>query len=225
MISTTINYVDVGVVVVLLFFIGIGIARGFTNDFFGLLSWVGAFFATTKLLPYGEAISRKFIHTIFIAQLVAGFVIFLISLIVLVALVKSLAYLVHNSILSGIDRSLGILSGFFRATVLLTVAFMVALMFWKPGDTPQMLMDSRFKPFFLATSRLAAQYFIPQEFMPKTLKQHLYGKESQEQERTTDEIVRALSSPKPQQNEQQRQTEEGKSIKIEDQNEKAQPGD
>lgn len=221
MISTSINYVDVGVVGVLLIFIAIGIARGFTNDFFGLFTWVGAFFATTKLLPYGEFITRKMIHTIFIAQLVAGFVIFLISLIVLVALVKSLAYLVHNSVLSGIDRSLGILSGFFRASVLLTVAFMAALMFWKPGQTPCMLLDSRFKPFFMSTSRLAAQYLIPKEFMPKTLKQHLYGPDSQELEKSPDEIVRCLSSPKPQQPPQERQTEEGKSIKIEDQTPKA----
>lgn len=229
MISTTINLVDVGVVAVLLLFIGIGIARGFTNDFFGLFTWVGAFFITTKLLPYGEFVARKFIHTIFIAQAVAGFIIFLLSLIALVALVKSLAYAVHNSILSGIDRSLGILSGFFRATIFLTIAFMASLMFWKPGETPEMLKDSRFKPLFLSTSRIAAQYLIPKEFMPKTLKQHLYGPECNEKEMSPEELVRCLSSPKPEQKKQEskeskpqeskenqvRQSEEGKPIKIE----------
>jgi membrane protein required for colicin V production len=215
MISSSINYVDLGVVAVLLFFIGIGIARGFTNDFFGLFTWVGAFFITTKLLPYGEYIAHKVIHTIIIAQLVSAFIIFLISLILLVWMVKSVAHAVHNSMLSGVDRSLGILSGFFRATVFLTAGYMVALMFWKPGETHPMLSESRFKPYFTATAQLAATYLIPKEFIPKPLMQHLFGKESQDKEKSSDELVKSLSSPKPQQKPKETPSEEGKSIKIE----------
>lgn len=199
MTSTVINYLDIGIIAILFIFILVGIIRGFTSDFLGLFTWVGAFFTTTKLAPYGTYLMRQFIHNNLFADLSAVFLIFIISLIMLVALVKTLANAIHKSMLSGIDRSLGIISGFFRGTVLLTIAYMVALMFWKPGGKPEIIKNSRLEPFLVTNARFVHNYLIPSEFFPKKLTQHLYDKQFQHQEKSAEELVQSLSSPKPQQ--------------------------
>jgi len=197
MAETAINYLDIGIVAFLFLFILVGIIRGFTSDFLGLFTWVGAFFITTRLFPYGEYLARKVIHNIFFADLLAAFLIFIISLILLVAFVKTMAGIVHKSMLSGVDRSLGIVSGFFRGTVLLTIGYMVALMFWKPGEKPPVVKNARLEPFLASNARLVHHYLIPQGFLPPKLLQHLYGKEYQEKEKSPEELVKSLSSPKP----------------------------
>ena len=197
MAAAAINYLDIGIVAILFIFILVGIIRGFTSDFLGLFTWVGAFFITTKLFPYGEYLARKVIHNIFFADLLAAFLIFIISLILLVAFVKTVAGAVHKSMLSGIDRSLGIVSGFFRGAVLITVAYMIALMFWKPGEKPAFVKNARLEPFLATNARFVHQYLIPEGFLPPKLIQHLYGKPFQEKEKSPEELVKSFSSPKP----------------------------
>jgi len=213
MAGSAINFLDIGIIAVLFLFIFIGIMRGFTSDFLGLFTWVGAFFTTTKLFPYGEYLARKVIHNIFFADLLAAFLIFIISLIILVAFVKSIADAVHKSMLSGIDRSLGIVSGFFRGSVLLTVAYMIALMFWKPGEKPAIVQNARLEPFLASNARLVNKYLIPDCFLPPKLLQHLYGKEYQAKEKTPEELVKCFSSPQPAQQNKDAQDKTGKDIK------------
>jgi uncharacterized membrane protein required for colicin V production len=199
MMSASINYLDVGIIGFILLFVVIGIIRGFTSDFFGLFTWVGAFSLTTRLLPLGQSITRQFIHTIFFADVLAAFVIFVTSLILLVWLVKTIAHVVHSNGLGGLDRSLGIVSGFFRALVLLTAIYMGTLLFWKPGAKPPIVTQSRFEPYLNQTARLASHYLVPKEFMPPKLIQHLYGSFKQENTKTSEELVQSLSSPRPKQ--------------------------
>ena len=193
-----INYIDAGIVAAILIFVIIGIIRGFTSDILGLLTWVGAFFSTTLLFPYAQSFIRQYIEEPSISDILSAFVLFILSLIVFVAIAKKAASLIRKSVLSGLDRSLGIISGFFRGAVLLTIAFLIALLFWKPGQAPDVAQNSRLIVLLNTSGQLVHRYLIPDEFFPKRLLRHLYGEDRLgSREISADILVKSLSSPKP----------------------------
>ncbi|HBN23008.1 MAG TPA: hypothetical protein DD412_07205 [Holosporales bacterium] len=192
-----ISYVDLIIASGLLLFIIIGIIRGFTSDGLGLLTWFGAFFIVNVTFPFLQPFIRTFITEPFFADIVLGFLTFVISLIILVFIVKLISKQVHKSVLSGLDRTLGIVSGFFRGTALLTVVYFLALMFWKPGATPEAFQQARLIPYINTSAKLVHHFLIPDDFFPPRLSKHLYGKDSVAKDPlSSDDLVKSLSSPK-----------------------------
>jgi len=192
-----ISYVDLIIAGGLFLFIIIGIIRGFTNDILSLMTWVGAFLITSLAFPFLQPFIRTFITNPLFADILLGFLMFVLSLIVLVAIAKSLSNKVRKSVLSGLDRTLGIISGFFRGTILLTVIYFMALMFWKPGATPEAFQQARLVPFINTSAKLVHHFLIPDEFFPKRLLRHMYGKDSVTKDPpSSHDLVKSLSSPK-----------------------------
>tara|TARA_R110002095_G_scaffold194254_1_gene172474 strand:- start:3370 stop:4104 length:735 start_codon:yes stop_codon:yes gene_type:complete len=192
-----INYVDLMVAGGLLLFITLGIFRGFTNDILSLMTWFGAFLITSLSFPFLQPLIRHYITEPFFADITLGFLVFILSLIVLVAIAKGISNRIRKSVLSGLDRTLGIVSGIFRGTLVLTIIYFMALMFWKPGATPETLQQARLIPFINTSAKLVHQFLIPDEFFPPRLSKHLYGKDRVAQDPpSTDDLVRFLSSPK-----------------------------
>lgn len=190
------NVVDLFAVGLLGLCIIIGVFRGFISDFFGLFTWISAALVTNLALPYVRPLGRQLIHATFIADIITAFACFILILILCVFLVKSLARLVHAIGLAGLDRTLGIFSGLFRGTVILTVLYMGALMFWKPGEKNPQLRDARIEPYLAQTTRLAQTYIIPPDFFPKRIRDHLTHQEHKPVQ-TSEQLVRSLSSPRP----------------------------
>ncbi len=192
-----ISSVDLVIAGVFLLFIIIGVARGFTNDILSLLTWVGAFFATSMAFPHLQPMIRVYITEPFFADIVLGFVVFVVSLIILVWIAKGISSLVRKSMLSGLDRTFGILSGFFRGAILVTGLYFAALMFWKPGATPLAFQQAKLLPFVNTSAQIVHKFLIPNEFFPKRLLNHMYGTQKITQEEpSTEELVKSLSSPK-----------------------------
>ncbi len=192
-----ISYVDLIIAGGLLLFIIMGIIRGFTNDILSLMTWVGAFLTTSIAFPYLQPFIRTFIKEPFFGDIVLGFLVFILSLTLLVFIAKTISNQVRKSVLSGLDRTLGIVSGFFRGTILLTVVYFMALMFWKPGATPETFQQARLIPYINTSAQLVHQFLIPDEFFPKRLLRHIYGKDSIAQDPlSSEDLVRSLSSPK-----------------------------
>lgn len=192
-----INYVDLTIAGGLLLFIIIGIIRGFTSDGLGLMTWFGAFFMTNIAFPSLQPFIRPFIENPFFGDILLGFLTFILSLIILVFIVKLISKQVHQSVLSGLDRTLGIVSGFFRGTALLTLIYVAALMFWKPGETPEAFQQARLIPYINTSAKLMHQFFIPDDIFPPRLSKHLYGKDSVTKDPLSpDDLVKSLSSPK-----------------------------
>jgi membrane protein required for colicin V production len=194
----SINFVDLGLVVALLAFIIAGIIRGFTSDLLGFGTWIGAFFMTALLCPYAQPLLRGWIKQPFFADLATAFILFLTALILLVALAKMIARAVRKSLLSGLDRTFGIVSGALRGIILLTLAYFVTLIIWKPGKMPPMMQEARLLPLLNTSGRLMQQYLIPEEFLPKQILTHLYGPQRLDKEdKSPEDLVRSLSNPKP----------------------------
>ena len=193
---TTFNVVDLIALAFMLGCVVIGVLRGFTSDFFGLFTWITAGLLTNMAFPYVRPLMRQLIHATFIADIISAFVLFILLLIFSVFLVKVLVKLVHASGLAGLDRSLGILSGFFRGTVVLTILYMVALMFWKPGEQNPVLKEAKIEPFLVFTTKVARDYIIPDAFFPRRIRDHLEH-HNQKPIQTSEQLVQSLSNPKP----------------------------
>lgn len=193
-----INFVDLAIVIALVIFVIAGIIRGFTSDILGLGTWVGAFLTTSLSFPYAQSLLRSWIKQPFFADLTAAFVLFVLSLILLVTLAKLIARSVRKSLLSGLDRTFGIVSGAFRGVILLTLAYFIGLLFWTPGKTPAMLQEAKLIPIMNLSGRLMHEHLIPKEFFPQHLKNHLYGPNRLgKEDKSSDEWVDSLSAPKP----------------------------
>lgn len=194
---SNISTFDVGVIGTMMLFIIIGIYRGFTADFLGLFTWVGAIIMTFRIFPHIQPTMHKLIGVAFFADLAGGFIVFIVSLIVLVAIAKALSNAVQGSMLAGLDRSLGIVSGGVRGGVLITLFYMAALMFWKPGEKPAFIQDSRLEGYVAHFAKTLSHYLIPADMLPKQITKHLYDESFQPKEKTAEELVNDLSSPKP----------------------------
>lgn len=192
-----ISYVDIVIALGFLIFITAGVIRGFTNDVLGLMTWVGAFALTALLFPLLQPTIQNYITEPFFADVVLGFVTFILTLILLVAIAKSISNRVRKSMLSGLDRTLGILSGLFRGTLILTAIYFMSLMFWKAGATPDAFQNSRLLPIINTSGQFVHRFLIPKDIFPNRLVQHMYGDKSvTRKDPPADDLVDSLSAPK-----------------------------
>lgn len=195
---SSISYVDIIIAGTFLLFVVFGIIRGFTNDILSLMTWLGATFITKEIFPYAQPMARKIVSEPFFSDVILGFVVFILTLIFLVFIAKSISNIIRKSALSGLDRTMGILSGSLRAVVMLVASYYVSLLFFNTGRAPREFQDAR----LIATVHIPAQmihrYLIPRDLFPKRLLTHLYGaKAVYKSEHDVQGLVEALSSPKP----------------------------
>lgn len=101
-----INYVDLIVIGVFLISTLIGISRGFTREFFGIVAWLGAFTATLLGVVWARPFVQSLISNPFIADVVSGLFIFVTTLFLLGSLSRYISLRVKGSLLGGLDRSL-----------------------------------------------------------------------------------------------------------------------
>jgi membrane protein required for colicin V production len=99
----------------------------------------------------------------------AGYIIlFLISLIILSVVAKAIGGAVRSSVISGIDRSLGLLFGLARGAVLAVAAYILACLAIPPDRWPQPVLESRSLPYIYNGAEWTARH-IPQEYRPTVL--------------------------------------------------------
>ena len=91
-----------------------GLANGFTRTLFSLLAWVGSGFASTAATPYVYGFLKDHFQEPIVGQLIASTGSYVICLVILMIISYLVSDAVKNSMLSGLDRSLGLLFGLIR---------------------------------------------------------------------------------------------------------------
>ena len=196
--SLSLNYVGLIIAGGFLFFIVLGIVRGFTNDILSLLTWIGAVYATKEAMPHTQAWGRSVITEPFFADLLTGVIIFLLALFILVFLTKIISGRIRRSILSSLDRALGIVSGSVRALTILVAVYLMSLLCFKAGQTPKEFTNSKLIMFVHVPAQWTHHYLIPQDLFPSRLLKHLYGENAVYKPNTDIQaLVKDLSSPQP----------------------------
>lgn len=119
-----INVVDIGVAAVLLISAIFAYARGFVHEVLAVAGWIGAILVTIYSFPYVQPYARQVIAIELAADLAAGTIVFVITLVALTILTRAVSKRVQASALNALDRSLGFLFGLGRGALVVCVAYL-----------------------------------------------------------------------------------------------------
>ena len=143
---TNINMLDIilGATV----FIGaiFGFFLGFIRSGLFVASWAGAGFTTLYGLPVIRPFAREYISEVFYADLLAGFSLFIVALILFFLISSVVASWVRNSRLNALDRSLGLLAGLATSILILSLGVLVMDKVLKNKNYPPFIKTSKSVP-------------------------------------------------------------------------------
>ena len=140
------NIIDIAVAVVLLVSAFLAYSRGFVQEVLSVGGWVGAGFLTLYGIGYVQPYARELIAIELLADLVAGVVVFVVTLAVLSLLTRAISKRVQDSALNALDRSLGFLFGLARSAVVICLVYLGAEWIIPPSEQPTWLRSARTMP-------------------------------------------------------------------------------
>ncbi len=152
--SLPVNVTDIGVGVVLLVSALLAYARGFVHEVLTVGGWIGAIFATIYGFPYVKPFARDLIDLQWVADLSAGTVLFIVSLVIRSIVTRAISKRVQASMLNALDRSLGFLFGIVRGAVVVSIAYVGVEMVQPVAEQPPWLRSARTMPVIEAGARL-----------------------------------------------------------------------
>jgi membrane protein required for colicin V production len=122
-------------------------SRGFIKELLSILGWIGAVIATVAFFTPARAVMRQYIAEPLLADIAAGIGIFVVTLVLCGMLNHWISAQVRGNGLGALDRSLGLVFGLVRGSVVVCAAYI--LMVWalpNPTERPDMVNEARFLP-------------------------------------------------------------------------------
>ena len=171
------NPLDIGVIAIIVLSAIFAFARGFVREALSIVAWVGAAAITVYGFNPVLLFVSPFVNNVLLAQLIAGFGLFVVALIVLTIATGYLARLVRASALSPIDRTLGFIFGLARGVLIVCLAYLL-LDFVQPSERPAWIRDAKSAPYLHQGADMLRQ-FLPEQLKIKNA--------------AIDDAVRALS--------------------------------
>jgi membrane protein required for colicin V production len=171
------NPLDIGVIAIIVLSAIFAFARGFVREALSIVAWVGAAAITVYGFNPVLLLVSPLVNNVLLAQLIAGFGLFVVSLIVLTIATGYLARLVRASALSPIDRTLGFIFGLARGVLIVCLAYLL-LDFVQPSERPAWIRDAKSAPYLHQGADMLRQ-FLPEQLKIKNA--------------AIDDAVRALS--------------------------------
>jgi membrane protein required for colicin V production len=122
-------------------------SRGFIKELLSILGWIGAVIATVALFAPVRVMVRQYIPNELLADISAGVGIFIVTLVLCGMLNHWISAQVRGNGLGALDRSLGLVFGLARGSVVICAAYI--LMAWalpNAAERPDMVNQARFLP-------------------------------------------------------------------------------
>ena len=141
------NPLDIGVIAVIGLSAVFAFARGFVREALSIVAWVGAAVITLYGFTQVYALVDPMVKNPLLSQLIAGFGLFILSLIVFTIVTSIIARSVRGSALSPIDRTLGFIFGLARGIFVVSLAYLVVDAFVSPNDRPPWLQQAKSEPY------------------------------------------------------------------------------
>ena len=161
------NPLDLGVIGIVVLSAIFAFARGFVREALSIVAWTGAAYITFKGFDWVYAQVEPRVHDRLLSQLIAGFGLFVISLIVLTILTGIIARTVRASGLSPIDRTLGFIFGLARGAFLVCFAYLLLdFSGVQPSDRPVWIREAKSEPY-LHQGADALRRFLPESLKLK----------------------------------------------------------
>ena len=194
------NPLDLGVVAVVALSAIFAFARGFVREALSIVAWVGAAAITLYGFNAVYALVDPKVHNPLLSQVIAGFGLFIVSLIILTIATGLFARMVHASGLSPIDRTLGFIFGLLRGAFLVCLAYLLLDLSVQPSDRPGWIREARSGPY-LHEGADALKGLLPESLKTKTteaadeLMRKVDPKAAAKAD--ADRAMRALETPSP----------------------------
>jgi membrane protein required for colicin V production len=170
------NWLDLAVIAVVVLSAVFAFARGFVREALSIVAWVGAAAITLYGFKWAFALVDPHLHNPLLSQVIAGFGLFVASLVVLTIATGLVARMVHASGLTPIDRTLGFIFGVARGAFLVCVAYLLLDLSVPPPAQPEWIRDAKSAPYLHEGADLL------KGFLPDALK----GK-------SADDVIKALT--------------------------------
>jgi membrane protein required for colicin V production len=162
------NPLDLAVIGILALSAIFAFARGFVREALSIIAWVGAAAITLYGFNWVYAQVEPRMHDRLLSQLVTGFGLFVISLILLTILTGIVARAVRGSGLSPIDRTLGFIFGLARGAFLVCFAYLLLdFSGVQPNDRPEWIKEAKSEPS-LHKGADALKGFLPEWLKAKS---------------------------------------------------------
>jgi len=161
------NPLDIGVIAVIGLSAVFAFARGFVREALSIVAWIGAGFITLYGFSTVYAIVDPMVHNPLLSQLIAGFGLFVTSLIVLTIITGIVARTVRSSGLSPIDRTLGFAFGLLRGAFIVSLAYLLLDVSVQKNDRPVWLRDAKSEPYLQQGADMLRN-FLPESLRIKS---------------------------------------------------------
>ena len=147
-----------------------GLIRGLTREVLGLASWVGGASLTFIGMPFVQIIARRYIQNGMMADVAAAAGLFLLFLVLFSVISQVLSGLIKQSVLGGIDRSLGFLFGVGRSLAILCIFQLLVSCFMPRHKQPSDFQNNRFAPMIYKGSDVLLS-ILPDQVTSKIFEQ------------------------------------------------------
>lgn len=168
------NPIDIVAVAVLLLSALFGLVRGFVRELLGLAAWVGAGVFCVKLFPHLRGPARQMISNTAVADIVAYGVGFLVLVILFSLVAGVIGRAVQNSLLRGVDRTLGFAFGAARGAALVIAFYIIGNLLVPVGQWPGNVRGARATPL----AYRGAEWIM--SLVPEHLRPHIEAPEAGE---------------------------------------------
>ncbi len=159
------NWIDVAVVAIVVVSGLLAFLRGFIREALGITAWAGGLFAAWSLFPRTQPWFRHWIGNPELADPAAFLSMFVVVLVVLSVVAGLLGGLVRNSVVSGVDRTLGTVFGLVRGAAVVVAAYIGLGMVMTPDRWPDALTQARTVPYAYAGA-LWLDGLLPRDYRP-----------------------------------------------------------
>jgi len=142
------NYVDIIIIAILLFFVLKGTIKGFTREVMGVLSFIISFGVALHQMKNTANIINKYTNNYIVSLIIGYIAVFLIVFIILHIIAKAIHKLIKAISLGWLDRIGGAIFGLMFGVLFITLfVFLISFIPIK-REIPPDRQNSRFFPFF-----------------------------------------------------------------------------
>ena len=162
------TWVDLAVFGFLLISGLLAFVRGFVREVLGIAAWAGSVAIAFFALPTMRGVVRNWIPQPEWVDPASFIVVFIISLIILTLIARTIGGFVRRSALGGVDRTLGLLFGLARGAAVIIVAYMIGQMVFPIERWPDVVLEARtLTPTYEAARWVRDQ--VPEPYRPHAL--------------------------------------------------------
>lgn len=142
------NWADYTIIAILVLSVFVSLVRGFVREVLSLITWIAAFWVAFTFYTELSGLLVNDVHSNSLRTIIACATLFIATLLLGALINYLIGQLVDKTGLSGTDRVMGIVFGFARGVLLVTVLLMLATLTPMPDDVwwKESVLIPQFKP-------------------------------------------------------------------------------